>query len=172
MCREDDPFLPAYEIQLLGYTHLIEANQIGEVATAALVYFENSTKDKDLDPLDLLTNRGFDIPFRAMIHEVDIDRADLHPLIENFRGIADLRYPPQARKGCDNCARLQKLLDDEVKRRNGEDTARQTSRLARATSRELEADRQAARAAWSRCDAEDRTHSASVLDSVPGPMDL
>jgi hypothetical protein len=170
---DDDPFMPAYETQLLGYTHLLEHNKIGKVDTAALVYFENGLKDEDLDPLDLLTDDGFDVPFRARIHEIEIDRATLDPLLKRIREFADLNGPPRGREKCQDCARLQALLDGEVLRRNAEEFARQKDSLARLRSRELEAERQAIRNART-ADEDDFVSGpgSDFQDSIPGPLDL
>lgn len=170
---EDDPFLPVYQTQLLGYVHLLEANKVGTVETAALVYFENMLKDEGLDPLGLLTDEGFNVPFRVKIHEVKIDRGALEPLLKQFRAVADRRMPPEGNDKCKNCGRLQKLLDDEVMRRNSEEYQRNKDGLARVISRSLEGARQKARLALESGDGdvvEDLVTDA--YDTVPAAWDL
>jgi hypothetical protein len=173
ICKgDDDPFLPVYKTQLLGYTHLLEANNLGTVDTCALVYFENILKDFELTPLDLLTPGGFDVPFHATIHEVEIDRSDLDPLLKQLREFADKEFPPKGRRKCPHCALLQKLFDDEVLRRGAEVDARNRDSLARIFSRRLEADRQAAREGWQECDDGSEANVIDIYNSVPGPMGL
>ncbi len=149
---DEDGFMATYRTQLLGYTWLLERNNIGTVESAALVYFENKLKDYSDTPLDLLTEEGFTVPFGVKIHEVKIDREELPPLLKRFREIADLKAPPQGNPGCENCGKMQLLLDTEVKLRNQEDYERQRDSLARKFSRKLEADRQLARAGWTKED--------------------
>jgi hypothetical protein len=149
ICKGDgDKYLPIYQAQLLGYTHLLEANNIGTVGSAALVYFENILKDFQLEPLDLLTPGGFDVPFHVEIHSVKINCEDLDPLLKQLREFADMKVPPRGRRKCPDCALLQKLLDGEVLRRGAEEDARNRDGLARIHSRRLEAERQIAREGW------------------------
>jgi hypothetical protein len=115
---DDDPFLPFYEIQLLGYTHLLEYHGIGEVESTALVYFENSLSDYADKPLELQTDTGFAVPFEVKIHEVKIHRPDLWPLLKKARKIADTKFPPQGLEKCRDCPRLQTILDAAQLRTN------------------------------------------------------
>jgi hypothetical protein len=107
---EDDPFLPAYEVQLAGYAQLLEYNQIGTVSSAALVYFENTLADYNDKPLDLLTNDGLRVFFKAKIHEVELDRGGLEPLLKAFREYADMPVPPEGGENCKTCQRLERLF--------------------------------------------------------------
>ena len=169
---EGDPFLPAYATQVLGYSLLLEHHNVGQVENAALIYFENKLKDGGLEPMDLLSNDGFDVPFRVKIHEIEIDRSALDPLLKRMREFADMKTPPEGRKKCKDCARLQKLLDDEVVRRGAEDYARGKDGLARLRSRRLEAARQAARQGWEEQQDDIPVMAAEVSDSVPAPWDF
>jgi hypothetical protein len=167
----NDPFLPVYQAQLLGYVHLLEANDVGKVDQCALVYFENKLKDEGIDPLDLITDDGFDVPFRVTIHEVEVNRSDLDGLLKKIRSYANENHPPKGSCKCKNCPLLQNLLDFEVNQRNQEDFARQRDGLARALSRELESYRVQARTLGLGSDEEPEL-AAEVQDCVPGPMDL
>lgn len=119
---EDDPFLPCYETQLLGYAHLLESNGIGTVTSAALVYFENELASYKESPLDLLTKSGFCVPFGVKIHPVDLDCDELDPLVKRLREFVDMSAPPEDSDGCDDCEALDSLLGLEVKRRSMEKT--------------------------------------------------
>jgi hypothetical protein len=173
-CRgEDDPFLPAYKVQLLGYAELLEQAELGPVTGAALVYFENRSKEYRDSPLDLATDDGFSLPFSITTVPVELDRKALKPLMKRFREIADLNLPPKGREGCKDCARLQYLLDDESNRRSVEDHQRNRDGLARVTSRRLQADRELALRGW---DGSDDSLSVPpdlhLVDSIPGSTDL
>jgi hypothetical protein len=125
---DDDPFLPCYETQLLGYTHLLEYYGVGTVDSAALVYFDNRLADYVDKPLDLITTYGLRVPFAVKIHKVKIDRDGLEPLMENFRTYADMAAPPKGLDGCKNCARLKCLLDLEYVRRNTDKSVKNIDR--------------------------------------------
>jgi hypothetical protein len=115
----DDPFMPGYETQLWGYSQLLEYHQIGTVSSAALVYFENTLADYGEKPLDLLTNDGLRVFFKAKIHEIELDRNGLEPLLKAFREYADMPEPPEGSEGCKTCERLDRLFSiDEHLRRN------------------------------------------------------
>jgi hypothetical protein len=109
----DDLFLPGYEVQLAGYAQLLEYHQIGTVSSAALVYFENTLADYDGKPLDLLTDGGLHVFFKAKIHEVELDRDGLEPLLKAFREYADMPEPPEGGEECETCQRLERLFDVE-----------------------------------------------------------
>jgi hypothetical protein len=145
----DDPFMPIYETQLMGYTHLLESNDIGTVDSAALVYFENKAKDLKSHPLQLLTDDGFFMPFGVQIHEVEIDRSALEPLLIQIRKVADVENPPTGLEKCKDCAKLQSLLDKEQKMRDYQEFCkRQRSHFRNYLYPKLSLDRQLARAAW------------------------
>lgn len=46
-------------------THLLENAGVGEVESAALIYFENNLSEYEDKPLDLLTDAGFDAHSRS-----------------------------------------------------------------------------------------------------------
>ena len=170
---EADPFMPIYQTQLLGYAVLLEGNGIGKVEDAALVYFQNGLKNYESKPLDLMTAQGFDVPFSALIHEVDIDRSGLDPLLKQIQAIARLTAPPEGRERCRDCARLQSLMDGEFFRRNLEDATRVRDGYGRHLSRGFERSRQRARNAWEEDgDSESLLRlDSEALDQVPASWD-
>lgn len=174
ICKgEEDPFMPSYKTQLLGYTSLLENSHIGKVESAALVYFENRLKDYQSNPLDLLSEEGFDVPFSVKIHDVDIDRTQLKPLLERFREFADMKNAPEGLERCKDCARLEQLFGIERGMRNQEDRLRQSNQMYRLSLHpQIEKRRKRAKEAW------DLTHDEGVLpldlafqDSVPAAQD-
>ena len=172
---KDDPFLPVYETQLIGYAVLLEHHNVGKVESAALIYFENKLRHEDVHPLDLLNDDGFSVPLRAQIHEVEINRSALEPLLKRIRKYADLKLPPEGNEKCKDCARLQLLLDSEVSRRESEEFAKQRDDYSRyVVSREQETHRQRAREAC--CEDDDvefaTDPSAETQDSRPASWDV
>ena len=164
-----DPFWPIYRIQLAGYVHLLEANKIGVVDSAALVYFENQAKAYRSSPLDLLSEQGFHIPFKVTIHEVDIDRSELEPLLKRFRDYADLKTPPEGLEKCKDCAKLEQLFKIEQDIRNMEDVWRRRDQFFRLSMYpEIQARRQRAKMAWDLTLDEDlQPVDPEFFDSVP-----
>ena len=154
---DNDPFMPIYKTQLLGYTHLLESNGIGEVDSAVLIYFENQAKAYESKPLDLLTKQGFKMPFSVSIHEVEIDRSELEPLLKRFRKFADMDTAPEGLMKCKNCARLEQLFDIELGMRNQEDVLRHRDNYFRKVMQPvIDARRERARNAWDLTQDEDQ----------------
>lgn len=119
---EDDPFMPAYETQLLGYASMLAANGIGDVVSAALVYFHNIAKEYNDQPMKLFTEEGMTIPFEVKIHEVALNMKDLRPLLETIREYADTPNPPKGLIKCKDCGRLSELLKSAEDLRNMQDS--------------------------------------------------
>ena len=173
---QDDPFMPAYEAQLMGYTHLLEDAGVGEVESAALIYFENNLSEYEDKPLDLLTDDGFDAPFTVKIHDVKINRPDLWPLLKKVRGFADKRHPPTGLDKCKDCARLQALFDSEELRLNATQNVRSTDEnyFHKVMKPMLMGDKARARAAWSNADDDFAPDliAGAYRDSLPASWDL
>lgn len=112
---DEDPFMPCYETQLLGYAELLENAGLGDVTSAALVYFENQVAAYSEEPLSLLSTDGFNVPLAVKIHPVELDRKTLKPLLKAFREYADMTCPPEGRSGCKDCKRLDQLFDVEMR---------------------------------------------------------
>jgi hypothetical protein len=117
---EEDPFMPCYETQLWGYARLLEHYGIGTVSSMALVYFANTLRDYDENPLDLLTNDGIQVPFAVKIHPVKVNHDGLDPLLKDFRMYADLPAPPDGNDKCKTCKRLKFLFEIEQRLRGNE----------------------------------------------------
>jgi len=173
---QDDPFMPVYETQLMGYTHLLEHAGVGEVESAFLIYFENNLCDFEKQPLDLLSDEGFDVPFSVKIHEVKINRPDLWPLLKQVRGYADMRHPPTCLGKCKNCWGLQALFDKEERRLNAASTYRSMDEnyFRKVVKPMLLKDAESARAAWSTVDddIESDRIACAFQDSIPASWDV
>lgn len=110
----DDPFMPVYEAQLWGYARLLEANDIGKVTGASLVYFENDLGDFKDSPLDLFSGEGMTVPFTVRLHTIKIDLKALDGLLRAFRKFADMTGP-LVKCDCTTCVRLQRLFEIQKK---------------------------------------------------------
>jgi hypothetical protein len=171
---EDDPFLPCYETQLLGYAHLLEACGVGEVTSAALVYFQNMLADFKEAPLKLFTKEGFQVPFGVKIHPVKLDRDELDPLVKRLRKFVDMSAPPSGSEGCKDCEALDRLFALELKRRNIEKSLDKLNLDARSINgiigqAALEQREFKTRLSWT---LEDQAEvKESDVDFIPGPQD-
>ena len=170
----DDPFMPAYETQLLGYSSLLKANGIGTVEKAALVYFHNLAKENNEDPMKLFTEEGMTIPFEVKIHEVEIDMTTLDPLLNQIREVADLPHPPEGLIKCKDCGRLTQLLESEERLRNMQDSKQHRDQLYRQVFYpKLEAHRRKAKLAGLGFDSyDDLLTMQDDGDFVPAVWDL
>ncbi len=174
---EDDPFLPAYQTQLQGYARLLEHYEIGQVTSAALVYFQNDLSSYAAKPLDLLTDTGITVPFTVEIHNIELDPKAIDELLKKFRKFADLPAPPEGSEKCKTCQRLDRLFQVEhrllstqkiIKDFENCDTARMHWILNR-----KEASRRSSLVLESRgWEAELDELLVQDLDSVPGSLDL
>jgi hypothetical protein len=169
----DDPFMPAYETQLLGYVHLLEANGVGKVSEVALVYFDNDLVDYYDEPLELLTRSGLTVPFTAKIHPIEFSRQALDPLLKAFRGYADMLAPPKGRDHCKDCERLERLENLQTIARTAAKTD-QSHMLNRDCILDSMARNRAEALITESCLRQDEIGEEylAILDSAPGPMDL
>jgi len=172
----DDPFMPVYEAQLWGYARLLESNGIGQVSSAALVYFENGLANYKESPLDLLSNDGINVPFTVKLHPVDIDLKALSGLLKRFRKYMG-STGPLTYCACKTCDRLQRLFAIEKTLRSREKLIkdmlyRDRAGLERILSIQDSRRHDSALAASQTLEADLDDLLSSDSDSVPGSLDL
>jgi hypothetical protein len=168
-----DPFMPCYETQLLGYAHLLEANGVGKVSEAALIYFDNCCADYYDEPLCLLTDDGMNIPFTVKIHKVAIERKSLDPYLKSFRAYADMLLPPDGRDGCKDCERLEQLFGLLKVASNAAKTTQSTLMNRDYILKSMAESHAGSLIAESRrLEEAIGEEELAILDSAPGPMDL
>jgi CRISPR/Cas system-associated exonuclease Cas4 (RecB family) len=101
--------LPVYRTQLNGYAYIGE--QSGwRVERLALVYFEPVSDDEAAREAVNHRADGFALGFSARLVPVDLDTAAIPDLLATARRIHDLPAPPEAIRGCKECAALEGLL--------------------------------------------------------------
>jgi hypothetical protein len=104
-------FLPQYEIQCIGYSYVVEANDIGEVSKTGLVYGDVQIDEFKDNPLKFATKTGFQLPFNFHGHEVELDYTRLTKCLEEVKKIWNLDRPPKGRDGCRDCKLLARLIN-------------------------------------------------------------
>ena len=94
-----------------GYAQLAQHHKLGDVSSAALVYFANTLKDFEDKPLKLMTKKGIQVPFEVKTHIVDVDLDQFSSLLKKFSTYIDLESLPKASEGCKTCERIDRLFD-------------------------------------------------------------
>ena len=105
-----DELFPMYEVQLNAYALIGEQKGLAPVSGLALVYTEPVTDDATAAKDGNQTNTGFLMEFSAHIRQVDLSPENIPPLLARVREVYDRKRPPNPRKGCNDCARLQDLI--------------------------------------------------------------
>jgi len=106
-----DRLFPIYQAQLNGYAMIGNQRGLEPVSDLALIYMEPVT-DKFAAASDANHHQdGFGMGFTANLHKVKLDLAIIPPLLAETRRIYDLNYPPDGRKGCNNCQLLEGMIE-------------------------------------------------------------
>jgi len=105
-----DDLLPMYEAQLNAYARIAEEGlALGKVAKLALIYFEPLTKMENY--AQYVKNDGFSLIFNPKIHEVEIKKDLVSNLLKRAVKINAQKTAPDASTECDDCAKMDVLLD-------------------------------------------------------------
>ena len=100
-----------YRAQLNAYAWIAQRLEFPPVSRLALVYMEPATGPAAADIADSVDADGFSMGFRPRVVEVELAPGRLiPPLLRHAARIHALAEPPQARKGCRDCAALEGLL--------------------------------------------------------------
>jgi len=103
--------LPMYEVQLNGYALIAEENGYNPMEQVGLVYFEPQTI-LESDLIAGQNDKGFQMSFKAKFLEVELDpHRIIPPLLKQARELADLTEPPPSASGCDDCKKVDSLVD-------------------------------------------------------------
>lgn len=170
----DDPFMCCYETQLLGYAELLEDAGVGDVTSAALIYFENQVAAYSEEPLSLLSTEGLNVPFAVKIHPVNLDRKRFRPLLKRFREYADLTAPPEGLSDCEECERLALWFDTEERRRNSDKFLRSANSVQRdfVLRHRLQDHRERLAAVSGHWEREIEYRGTDCFDSTPADWDI
>lgn len=112
---EKDSLLPLYRVQLSAYALLAFANGLGEASEAKLLYFDPTIEEHEIG--DCLTDEGLLLKLRVHKLDVKIDYDQLNTCLKTAKGLWESPDMPNARKGCQDCKRLEKqikILCDEM----------------------------------------------------------
>lgn len=109
-----DALLPTYETQLNAYAYIGERTGFTPVSGLVLVYMEPVTDDVAAGNDGSHTDEGFLMGFSAHILPVEIKPDLVPPLLRKVREISDLPRPPAGLAGCENCGRVDSLVDATI----------------------------------------------------------
>lgn len=107
-----DELLPMYEVQLNAYAYIGDRCNFNPVTGLGLVYYEPET-ELTVDQLDgKLLENGFYMAFSGKLHRVNLDPDKIiPPLLKRVREIVDCDTIPSILGSCENCTRLDKLVE-------------------------------------------------------------
>ena len=113
----EDPFLPIYKSQTIGYADIAENGLgLGEVTKIGLFYWEFQRAEVIDAPADHYENGKVWVPFVPKPLEFDVDFDFLDPLLKTAKKLWESDAPPRGRDGCRNCIKAKALfaLDDMI----------------------------------------------------------
>ncbi len=106
-----DELMGMYVTQLNAYAVIAEHIGLGRVAGLGLVYHEPQT-DLGPDGVDsVCAAGGFAMRFVAKLLPVELRPAMIQPLLRRVREICDSPTAPAGRDGCEECRRLDRLIE-------------------------------------------------------------
>jgi hypothetical protein len=106
----DDPFLPCYRIQVIGYSNIAELGlELGEVSKGGLFYWEIDDDAVKSDPAKFYRDEKLWAPFAVKTHAIDIDYSLLDPLLKEVKQLWNADTPPDGAEKCDDCKKLNLL---------------------------------------------------------------
>jgi hypothetical protein len=111
-------FRPQYEIQVIGYSWVTKASNIGEVGTAGLLYCDIQLDEFIKNPLKFKTDSGIVVPFQFHAHEVELDYSRLTRCLVEVNKLWQEARPPKGADKCKDCQLLTRLIDFESSRRS------------------------------------------------------
>jgi hypothetical protein len=106
-------YLPAYEIQVLGYALVTEATGIGKVGSTGLLYCDVQIAEFKEDSQKFETETGITVPFNFVPHEVELDYSRVTRCLKEVKKIWEQSRPPKGAENCKDCTLLNGLVDFE-----------------------------------------------------------
>jgi hypothetical protein len=106
-----DSLFPLYKVQLNAYALIGKDNGFDPVSTLSLVYMEPQTlQDIECENSHHREN-GFNMVFAARVLNVPHNEAIIKPLLRKAREIFDSRTIPEKTPDCQDCLKLEGLID-------------------------------------------------------------
>lgn len=111
----EDPFLPCYQCQIIGYAFIAEFGlKLGEVSKGGLLYWAAQNERVVSDPSSFYNKKKLIMPFVPSVHAFEIDYSFLDaPLAEAIR-LWKAPTPPDGAAECGDCKKLSALMAIEA----------------------------------------------------------
>jgi PD-(D/E)XK nuclease superfamily len=107
-----DALMPIYEVQLNAYAYIGNRTQFNPVTGIGLVYYEPQTDLCEDDLSDAVKVNGFAMPFKANLHELELNPDILIPkLLKKAKGIIESTKIPKGTDGCKDCLAINELME-------------------------------------------------------------
>jgi hypothetical protein len=111
----EDPFLPCYRIQTIGYSLIAEAGlKLGEVSRGGLFYWETQRDTVVADPSKYFRNGRLSVPFVPKVIEVEIDYKTLDAPLKEVMNLWKATTPPDRTEGCEDCEKVDAFMAIEA----------------------------------------------------------
>jgi len=96
-------FLPQYEIQVIGYSWVVNAEKIGKVTAGGIIYGTILLEDFLENPLTFRSGADFSVPFGMSSHEVPLDYKRFTKCLTEMNKLWQADRPPMGVDGCKDC---------------------------------------------------------------------
>jgi hypothetical protein len=107
----EDPFLPCYETQVIGYGLIAEKGlKLGRVSKGGLFYWAAADDSVVNDPGKHFRGEQLWVPFTPTVIPVEIDYKKLAAPLKEARLLWNSSTPPDGTRGCPHCKRLEALF--------------------------------------------------------------
>jgi hypothetical protein len=107
-----DKLLPMYKIQLNAYGYIGNKTDYHPVTGIGLVYYEPQTELSEESLDSVLTEDGFKLAFQGKLLPLELaPEKMIPPLLRKVREIYDRPRVPEGAIGCEDCERLDKLIN-------------------------------------------------------------
>jgi PD-(D/E)XK nuclease superfamily len=112
---DDDPLLPCYEVQVIGYGLIAERGlDLGEVSKGGLFYWGANHETVISDPAKYYHNQKLWMPFTPKPHSIEIDYKRLDAPLKQAVELWEAKTPPDRSEKCPDCKKLDALLGIEA----------------------------------------------------------
>jgi hypothetical protein len=107
----EDPFLPCYELQVIGYAYIAEFGlKLGEVSKAGLFYWGAEHKKVVSEPGKFYRSQQLWMPFTPKPHAIEIDYSLLDAPLKEAGRLWKAKTPPERSENCKDCMKLDALF--------------------------------------------------------------
>jgi hypothetical protein len=106
-----DPFLPCYEVQVIGYALIAEFGlNLGKVSKGGLFYWGANHESVISEPGKFYRNKKLWMPFTPSPLAIDIDYSRLDEPLKEAARLWNAKTPPEGSEKCKDCKKLAELF--------------------------------------------------------------